>query len=163
MNTCNTSLDIDILFQLRTDFNCLLMNLIVGELLVSMFGIPVDAWAAIRQGWKLGYHLCITLGFSLTLLGEIPANILLSIDSEWIQRSRCISISSAHSIFFYGKIAHHYHGNFSSKGSFDLLSSGMNSILSLTSISIFRWIVLSRQVIFSHSYNNQFIILFYIL
>ena len=157
MNTCNTSLDIDILFQLRTDFNCLLMNLIVGELLVSMFGIPVDAWAAIRQGWKLGYHLCITLGFSLTLLGEILANILSS------NNSRCISISSAHSIFFYGKIAHHYHWNFSSKGSFDLLSSGMNSILSLTSISIFRWIVLSRQVIFSHSYNNQFIILFYIL
>ena len=112
MNTCNTSLDIDILFQLRTDFNCLLMNLIVGELLVSMFGIPVDAWAAIRQGWKLGYHLCITLGFSLTLLGEILANILLSIDIEWIQRSRCTSISSAHSILFYGKIAHHYHWNF---------------------------------------------------
>ena len=47
------------------------MNLIVGELLVSLFGIPIDAWAAIRQGWKLGYHLCITLGFSLTILGKV--------------------------------------------------------------------------------------------
>ena len=34
--------------QLRTTFNMMLMNLLVGELLVTVFGIPVDFWASAR-------------------------------------------------------------------------------------------------------------------
>ena len=56
--------------QLWTDFNFLLMNLILTELLVSLFGIPVDALAAGRGGWDLGENVCVFIGFLLTFLGE---------------------------------------------------------------------------------------------
>ena len=57
-------------FQLRTDFNLLLMNLIMTELLVSLIGIPVDALASAQGGWNMGATLCRMVGFLLTTLGE---------------------------------------------------------------------------------------------
>ena len=42
------------LAQLRTEFNLLLMNLVVTELLMAAYGIPVDWLAAVR-----GEHLLI--------------------------------------------------------------------------------------------------------
>ena len=60
----------DSFFQLRTDFNWLLMNLVVGELLVSMIGIPIDLVAAGQLGWKMGRGFCIFTGFILTFLGK---------------------------------------------------------------------------------------------
>ena len=57
-------------FQLRTDFNLLLMNLICCELLVSVFGIPVDTVAALQHGWDMGPAFCSLVGFTLTTLGQ---------------------------------------------------------------------------------------------
>ena len=45
------------------------MNLILAEMLVSLFGIPVDALASAQGGWNMGATLCITVGFVLTTLG----------------------------------------------------------------------------------------------
>ena len=45
------------------------MNLILTEMLVSLFGIPVDALASAQGGWNMGATLCITVGFVLTTLG----------------------------------------------------------------------------------------------
>ena len=35
--------------QLRTDFHLLLLSLIVGELLLTVYGIPMDAGASYRS------------------------------------------------------------------------------------------------------------------
>ena len=56
--------------QLRTEFNLLLMNLICSELLVSVFGIPVDTLAALQHGWDMGPAFCSVVGFTLTTLGK---------------------------------------------------------------------------------------------
>ena len=58
------------MFQLRTDFNLLLINLTVCELLVALLGIPVDAVAAAQLGWKMGRAVCCLTGFILTFLGQ---------------------------------------------------------------------------------------------
>ena len=58
------------MLQLRTEFNLLLMNLITSELLVSVFGIPVDLVAALQHGWAMGPAFCSVVGFTLTTLGE---------------------------------------------------------------------------------------------
>ena len=65
--------------QLWTDFNLLLMNLILTELLVSLIGIPVDAAASAQGGWNMGATFCITVGFMLTTLGEFGKNDLYAI------------------------------------------------------------------------------------
>lgn len=76
--------------QLRTDFHLLLLSLIVGELLLTVYGIPMDAGASYRSstqqpvqstsmvlrvwlcrfGWKFGRNLCIATGFIHTCLGK---------------------------------------------------------------------------------------------
>ena len=47
------------------------MNLILAELMVSLFGIPVDFLASWQRGWKMGLRLCKAPGFILTTLGKI--------------------------------------------------------------------------------------------
>jgi hypothetical protein len=46
------------------------MNLILAELLVSLYGIPVDFTASAQGGWKMGSGLCKATGFILTTLGN---------------------------------------------------------------------------------------------
>ena len=46
------------------------MNLVVTELLVCVYGIPVDLVAALQGGWFMGEKLCVITGFILTLLGR---------------------------------------------------------------------------------------------
>ena len=46
------------------------MNLILCELLVSLYGIPVDFLASWQRGWKMGVRLCESTGFILTFLGN---------------------------------------------------------------------------------------------
>jgi len=64
---------------LRTDFNLLLMNLLFGELVMSVFGIPVDFLASARYGWDMGAGMCRATGFILTLFGIAAINNLTSI------------------------------------------------------------------------------------
>ena len=56
--------------QLRTDFNYLLLNLILTELAMSGLAIPVDAIASYQLGWKMGSLMCQIVGFGMTFLGE---------------------------------------------------------------------------------------------
>ena len=47
--------DFHLILQLRTDFNLLLMNLLFGELVISVFGIPVDFLASARYSQFTNY------------------------------------------------------------------------------------------------------------
>ena len=85
----------------------LLMNLILAELLVSLYGIPVDFLASWREGWKMGPRLCKVTGFILTALGEIII------------------------IFRYV---------------YSYVMIGMSSMNSLTSMSVYRWILIKHEV-----------------
>ena len=49
----------------------LLINLIFTELLICLFGIPMDLVATVQGGWWMGEGLCIATGFFLTLLGIV--------------------------------------------------------------------------------------------
>ena len=57
--------------QLWTEFNFLVVNLLVTELLVASIGIPIEVVAAAQLGWKLGKVNCIMFGFTLTFLGNL--------------------------------------------------------------------------------------------
>ena len=63
------------MFQLKTEFNFLLMNITFSELIMSLFGVPVDFIASLQLGWKLGAEFCQVTGFLLTLLGMYIINI----------------------------------------------------------------------------------------
>ena len=67
------------MFQLKTDFNLLLMNITFSELIMSVFGVPVDFTASLQFGWKLGEEFCQITGFVLTLLGMYSINIFTAI------------------------------------------------------------------------------------
>ena len=56
-------------YKLWTDYHRLLVNLILTELLVCLYGFPVDFLASWQEGWKMGRSLCISTGFILTVLG----------------------------------------------------------------------------------------------
>ena len=58
------------LFQLRTPFNLILMNLVSSDFVMMTFGIPPDIVASSSFGWKLGYHTCVMNGFLMTLTGK---------------------------------------------------------------------------------------------
>ena len=57
--------------QLWTPFNLLILNLMVTELIVSAYGIPIAAVASAQKGWKMGAIFCKASGFILTVLGEL--------------------------------------------------------------------------------------------
>ena len=64
--------------QLHDEFTTLLMNMIFAELIMALFGIPVNFTAAIQHGWKLGETLCHAHGFFLTLESKYQFITLLS-------------------------------------------------------------------------------------
>ena len=41
------------------------------ELLVCLYGIPVDMVASMQGGWKMGQKMCVATGFILTVLGML--------------------------------------------------------------------------------------------
>ena len=57
--------------QLWTDFNMLVLNLLVTELIVASVGLPLEFVAAIQFGWKMGETACKAFGFLLTFLGDL--------------------------------------------------------------------------------------------
>ena len=57
-------------FKLRTDYHMLLLNLILTELMICLYGIPVDFLATLQGGWIMGKELCVATGFILTVLGR---------------------------------------------------------------------------------------------
>ena len=49
----------------------LLINLILTELFICLYGIPIDLVATVHGGWWMGEDLCVATGFILTLLGIV--------------------------------------------------------------------------------------------
>ena len=58
-------------FQIRTPFNYVLMNMVIAELGIASYGLPVDFVASINFGWKGGKELCQATGFLLTTFGML--------------------------------------------------------------------------------------------
>ena len=57
--------------QLWTEFNMLVLNLLVTELIVASVGLPLEFVAATQFGWKMGETACKAFGFLLTFLGDL--------------------------------------------------------------------------------------------
>ena len=47
------------------------MNLIFAELIMALFGIPINFTASVMHGWNLGETMCNAFGFALTLGGML--------------------------------------------------------------------------------------------
>ena len=76
------------------------MNITVSELIMSVYGVPVDFVAAFQLGWKLGKEFCLVTGFILTLLGMYSINIFTSIAIyRLIVVHENVSISNSISIY----------------------------------------------------------------
>ena len=46
------------------------MNMVIAELGIASYGLPVDFLASINFGWKGGKELCLATGFLLTTFGK---------------------------------------------------------------------------------------------
>ena len=46
------------------------MNLMCVDMIISLYGIPIDINAALSYGWKMGKGMCYASGFILTLSGK---------------------------------------------------------------------------------------------
>ena len=68
--------------QLHDEFTTLLMNMIFAELIMALFGVPVNFTAAIQHGWTLGETWCHAHGFFLTLESKYQFSTLLSYSTE---------------------------------------------------------------------------------
>ena len=47
------------------------MNLVLAEMIIASYGLPVDFTASYHYGWKMGKPLCLATGFILTTVGKI--------------------------------------------------------------------------------------------
>ena len=56
--------------------------MIFAELIMALFGVPVNFTAAIQHGWKLGETWCHAHGFFLTLESKYQFSTLLSYSTE---------------------------------------------------------------------------------
>ena len=59
--------------------------MIFAELIMALFGVPVNFTAAIQHGWKLGETWCHAHGFFLTLESKYQFSTLLSYSTENIE------------------------------------------------------------------------------
>ena len=70
-NKLQNATAIQIYFQLHNDFHLLLMNLIFAEMIMALFGVPVNFAASLQKGWKMGQTVCEAFGFSITLESKL--------------------------------------------------------------------------------------------
>ena len=49
----------------------------ISDLLIAVFGVPMDFTAALQFGWKMGEGLCVFTGFVLTFLGNDIYNLVI--------------------------------------------------------------------------------------
>jgi len=68
--------------KLLTDFNLLLLNLVVTEELVCLIGIPFTASSALLRDWDMSDTACSLAGFIMTTLGMVAMCNLASL-SLW--------------------------------------------------------------------------------
>ena len=53
------------------------MNMIFAELIMAVFGVPVNFTASLQHGWKLGKPFCDVHGFALTLESKSLSFLLI--------------------------------------------------------------------------------------
>ena len=46
------------------------MNLLLADLIMALYGVPLDFYASLTHGWKMGKDMCEASGFILALAGN---------------------------------------------------------------------------------------------
>ena len=59
-----------IIFQIRTPYNLILINLAGVELLIALVGVSMDVLSLLHDGFAFGKIACITTGTLATTSGE---------------------------------------------------------------------------------------------
>ena len=67
-----TPVRVSVLFQLRTPFNWLLMNLSVTELVMASTGNPILSYNSFLGQWSFSQTICRMNALGMTYLGKIP-------------------------------------------------------------------------------------------
>ena len=95
-----------------------MLNLVLTELLVCLYGIPVDMVASMQSGWVMGKKMCVATGFILTVLGRYAGHnaYFNTFSSLLLLHLSIIDLN---------------------------VVAGMNSIHNLTCVAIFRWLFIS--------------------
>lgn len=70
------------IFQIRTPFNWLLMNLVVLELFSAAFGLPINTISSFRKGWFFGQTLCTATAFTTATGGEFLLSCFISFGAK---------------------------------------------------------------------------------
>ena len=70
------------------------MNMVVAEMLIASYGLPVDFAATYTYGWKLGKEFCIATGFILTTSGQLCSIVFF----DKIMMINCLNFSGTVSI-----------------------------------------------------------------
>ena len=63
------------------------MNMIFAELIMAVFGVPVNFTASLQHGWKLGKPFCDVHGFALTLESKYFSILLIFKNSTTAQEN----------------------------------------------------------------------------
>ena len=60
------------------------MNLIFAEMVMALFGVPVNFAASLQKGWKMGQTVCEAFGFSITLESKLQwiSNLYIQYDDS---------------------------------------------------------------------------------
>ena len=61
------------------------MNMIFAELIMAVFGVPVNFTASLQHGWKLGKPFCDVHGFALTLESKYFSILLIFKNTTTVQ------------------------------------------------------------------------------
>ena len=61
------------------------MNMIFAELIMAVFGVPVNFTASLQHGWKLGKPFCDVHGFALTLESKYLSVLLIIKNTTAVQ------------------------------------------------------------------------------
>ena len=64
------------------------MNMIFAELIMAVFGVPVNFTASLQHGWKLGKPFCDVHGFALTLESKYFSILLINKNNTTVQDAK---------------------------------------------------------------------------
>ena len=46
------------------------MNLLFADMIMALYGVPLEFYSSFSYGWKMGKDMCEATGFILTLSGN---------------------------------------------------------------------------------------------
>ena len=76
--------------------------MVVAELIMAIYGIPIDITSSVLHGWKMGRNMCYATGFLLTLSGKklIDHHIKCNKDDVAFDKF-CVVINSPYGVMLF--------------------------------------------------------------